>query len=132
MAVEVFTNGCFDLLHAGHVRFLEQARELGDRLTVGINTDASVARLKPGRPIIPLADRIAMLLALRCVDYVVPFGEDTPIHLIHKLRPDVLVKGLSTPHIVGAEQVLGWGGRVVQLPENGWHTSDIIERIRNG
>lgn len=126
----VFTNGCFDLLHAGHVRFLSEARSLGDRLVVGINTDDSVARLKSGRPIITLSDRMDMLMALRAVDEVIPFDDDTPYQLIRRVRPDVLVKG-GAANIVGADLVRGWGGIVVHLAETGWHTTDIIERLNN-
>ncbi|MDP3183174.1 MAG: adenylyltransferase/cytidyltransferase family protein, partial [Desulfobaccales bacterium] len=91
----VFTNGCFDLLHLGHVRYLEQARSLGDALLVGVNTDASVERLDKGqgRPITPENDRAAVVAALACVDQVVLFGEDTPLELITALQPDILVKG---------------------------------------
>ncbi len=90
----VFTNGCFDLLHPGHVRYLERARELGDVLVVGVNSDASVRRIKgAGRPVVSDADRSELLAALRCVTAVTPFAEDTPLELIDELRPDVLVKG---------------------------------------
>jgi D-beta-D-heptose 7-phosphate kinase/D-beta-D-heptose 1-phosphate adenosyltransferase len=116
----VFTNGCFDLLHVGHIRSLEEARGLGDRLIVGLNSDASVRRLKGrGRPVIPARQRAEILAALACVDWVVLFGQDTPLSLIRALRPHVLAKGgdWSIDEIVGREDVQGWGGRVVRLRE---------------
>jgi rfaE bifunctional protein nucleotidyltransferase chain/domain len=115
----VFTNGCFDVLHPGHVDLLERARALGDRLVVGLNSDASVRALKgPGRPIYPQGDRVLMLRALRSVDEVLVFDEPTPARLIEELSPDVLVKGGDWPvdRIVGAESVLRRGGQVVSLP----------------
>ncbi len=131
----VFTNGCFDLLHPGHVSYLTAARRLGDRLVVGLNDDDSIRRLKgPERPINPLADRALMLAALKPVDLVVPFSEDTPIELIRRIRPDVLVKGgdYREEDIVGAEEVRSGGGRVVVLPFLDGHSSTgIIERIRS-
>ncbi len=130
----VFTNGCFDLIHRGHADYLSRARSLGDTLVVGINTDSSVRRLKDaGRPILPLADRQALLSALECVDYVVPFAGDTPIHLIRAIRPDVLVKGAdySQDRIVGADVVRAGGGRVVRIKLTaGRSTSGIIRQIR--
>jgi len=133
----VFTNGCFDLLHVGHVNYLEAARELGDALIIGVNTDASVARLGKGRgrPCTPEADRGRILAALACVDRVVLFGEDTPLALITRLAPDILVKGGDYQHdeIVGREVVLARGGRVVALPfVPGYSTTSLIERIRSG
>ena len=133
----VFTNGCFDLLHPGHVRYLESARELGDALIVGVNTDASVARLGKGRgrPFTPEADRARVLAALACVDRVVLFGEDTPLALITRLAPDILVKGgdYRLDEIVGREVVLARGGRVVALPfVPGYSTTSLIDRIRSG
>ena len=126
----VFTNGCFDLLHVGHVRSLEAARRLGDRLIVGVNADAGVRRLKgPGRPIVPARQRAEILAALECVDWVVLFRETTPLGLIRALRPDVLAKGgdWSRDAIVGRELVEGWGGRVVRLREvPGVRTSGLI------
>ena len=115
----VFTNGCFDLLHAGHVRSLEAARALGDRLVVAINLDASVRRLKgPERPIQPARVRKEVVAALACVDWVVGFGADTPIRAIRALRPDVLAKGgdWALDEIVGRDEVEAWGGRVARLP----------------
>lgn len=129
----VFTNGCFDLLHLGHVRYLEAARRLGERLVVGLNSDASVARIKgPRRPINPQADRAELLAALACVDLVVIFDEDDPLRLITCLRPDILVKGADWPkdQIVGADAVLADGGRVETIavvPDVS--TSILIDRI---
>ena len=133
----VFTNGCFDLLHAGHVHYLEEARSLGDGLIVGVNTDASVARLGKGlgRPLNPEADRARVLAALACVDRVALFGEDTPLALITHLSPDVLVKGgdYRLDQIVGREVVLARGGRVVALPfVPGYSTTGLIDRLRSG
>src|SRR5262245_7518555 len=128
----VFTNGCFDLLHLGHVRSLEAARRLGDRLLVGVNGDASVERLKgPGRPVVPARQRAEVLAALACVDWVVVFPESTPLSLIRSVRPDVLAKGgdWALRAIVGREEVEGWGGRVVRLREiPGARTTRILER----
>lgn len=130
----VFTNGCFDILHAGHVLYLEQAKALGDRLIVGVNTDASVAQLKgPGRPIHTLNDRMQVLAGLRSVDWVVPFSEDTPERLIKALSPDVLAKGgdYEHPHLLaGAPHVLSQGGevRILGLKE-GCSTTKTIEKI---
>lgn len=130
----VFTNGCFDLLHVGHVRSLEQARGLGDRLVVGINSDASVRRIKgPARPIVPARQRAEVLAALACVDWVVVFGESTPLRLIRALRPDVLAKGgdWKLDAIVGRDDVLSWGGSVRRLREvPGVRTTTIARRIR--
>ena len=114
----VFTNGCFDLLHVGHVRSLEQARSLGDRLVVAVNSDASVRRLKgAGRPITPARQRMELLAALACVDWVIPFRGTTPLAAIRALRPDVLAKGgdWALDEIVGRAEVESWGGRVVRL-----------------
>ncbi|MBL0210225.1 MAG: D-glycero-beta-D-manno-heptose 1-phosphate adenylyltransferase [Holophagaceae bacterium] len=131
-----FTNGCFDLLHPGHVRYLEDARALGDFLVVGLNSDASVARLKgAGRPLQDEAARASILLGLRSVDAVVQFDEDTPLELIQALRPDILVKGGDyTPDtVVGRDAVEAHGGRVVIIPLIPGHsTSRIEERIRSG
>jgi D-beta-D-heptose 7-phosphate kinase/D-beta-D-heptose 1-phosphate adenosyltransferase len=133
----VFTNGCFDLLHVGHVRYLEEARALGDVLIVGVNTDASVTRLGKGgdRPFTPEADRARVLAACACVDRVVLFGEDTPLNLITLLAPDVLVKGgdYQLDEIVGREVVEARGGRVVALPfVPGYSTTNLLARIRSG
>jgi rfaE bifunctional protein nucleotidyltransferase chain/domain len=130
----VFTNGCFDLLHLGHVRSLEQARSLGDHLIVAINSDASVRRAKgPDRPILPARTRMELVAALACVDWVVGFRADTPIRLIERLRPDVLAKGgdWSRESIIGGREVERWGGRVVRLRVvRGVRTSSLIERIQ--
>jgi len=128
-----FTNGCFDLLHPGHVSLMRQARAACDRLVVGINSDASVKRLKgQDRPVQPETARAAVLASLADVDLVVTFGADTPIQLIEALRPDVLVKGAdyTVDQVVGAEQVRGWGGRVVLADlAKGHSTSATIKRI---
>jgi len=130
----VFTNGCFDLLHPGHVHYLEAAKSLGDVLIVGINDDASVRRLKgPARPVNDLNHRACMLAALKSVDMVVPFPEDTPLNLIMALMPDVLVKGgdYTPDDIVGAREVRENGGEVVVIPFLHGHSStDMIARIR--
>ena len=132
----VFTNGCFDLLHPGHVRYLAQAREQGDRLVVAVNTDRTVTALKgEGRPVLPLSERMEVLAALEAVDYVVPFDEDTPAHVIHDLTPDVLVKGGDWPtdQIVGRDTVEAAGGRVLSLPySSGFSTSSLIDRVVKG
>ena len=127
----VFTNGCFDLLHMGHVRYLQEARELGSCLVVAINSDDSVRRQKgPTRPIIDQDERGEMLASLECVDYVTIFDEDTPEALLELLRPDLLVKGGTTPEIVGRELVQRYGGAVQTLSKvDGLSTTDIIERI---
>ena len=132
----VFTNGCFDILHAGHVGYLEEARELGDRLVVAVNDDASAARLKgPGRPVNALERRMRVLEGLSAVDWVTPFSEDTPEALLEMLRPDVLVKGgdYAAGAVVGADLVKGWGGnvRVLGLLED-CSTSSIVDRIKSG
>ncbi len=131
----VFTNGCFDVLHRGHVEYLNAARALGDVLVVGLNTDASVRRLKGrARPVNALEDRELVLAALECVDVVTPFAEDTPLELIRALLPDVLAKGGDyTPDtVVGRSAVEAAGGRVVILPlVPGRSTTDIIDRMRN-
>jgi len=129
----VFTNGCFDLIHAGHVRYLAAAREEGDLLVVGLNSDASVQRIKPpGRPVIPEHQRAEVLAALACVDYVTIFDGDDPGALIEAIVPEVLVKGAdwTAERIVGAGTVQRAGGRVVRaalVPEVS--TSGIIQRI---
>jgi rfaE bifunctional protein nucleotidyltransferase chain/domain len=132
----VFTNGCFDLLHPGHVRYLEAARGLGDVLVVGLNDDDSVRRLKgPGRPILGLPERAEVLAALAAVDHVVAFAEDTPLRLIEILAPDVLVKGADwgPEEIVGSEVVRRRGGRVERIElVPGMSTTELIRRIRVG
>ena len=131
----MFTNGVFDLLHAGHVALLEAARAEGAALVVGVNTDASVRRLGKGseRPLVPEAERARLLAALAAVDCVVLFDEDTPLALIERLRPDVLVKGADYAReaIVGASEVEGWGGRVVRVPlVAGKSTTDLMRKLR--
>jgi D-beta-D-heptose 7-phosphate kinase/D-beta-D-heptose 1-phosphate adenosyltransferase len=132
----VFTNGVFDLLHPGHVKYLEIARSLGDLLIVGLNGDASVRRNKgPERPITPEAERAEILAALNAVDGVVIFDEDTPAEIVEALQPDVLVKGAdwAADQIVGRETVEARNGRVVRIPvEHGHSTTAIVERIRAG
>lgn len=129
----VFTNGCFDLLHPGHVRYLAQARSLGDVLIVALNGDRSVRALKgEGRPVLSEGERAEVMAALEAVDYITVFDEETPRELIAALLPDVLVKGgdWSTDRIVGREEVEAAGGKVLSLPYvEGSSTTDIIERI---
>ncbi|ARM30251.1 D-glycero-beta-D-manno-heptose 1-phosphate adenylyltransferase [Prosthecochloris sp. HL-130-GSB] len=129
----VFTNGCFDILHAGHVQYLEKARAAGDRLVVGVNSDASVRRIKgKKRPVCPEEDRCRVLAGLGCVDAVVVFEEKTPHELISLLLPDVLVKGAdwAIDNIVGADTVLARGGRVTTIEFlEGRSTTGIIERV---
>jgi D-beta-D-heptose 7-phosphate kinase/D-beta-D-heptose 1-phosphate adenosyltransferase len=132
----VFTNGVFDLLHRGHVEYLGEARALGDRLVVGVNSDASVRRLKgPARPLVPQEERVELLFALEAVDLAVLFDEDTPERLIREVRPDVLVKGgdWAIEEIVGREFVESLGGRVetIRLRE-GISTSILVQRILAG
>lgn len=132
----VFTNGVFDLLHPGHVEYLEEARALGDRLVVGVNTDASVRRLKgETRPVMPLAERLELLDALESVDLALPFDEDTPERLIRAVRPQVLVKGgdWAIDRIVGREFVESSGGRVATIRlREGLSSSRLVERILAG
>jgi len=128
----VFTNGCYDLLHPGHVRLLEQARGLGDILILALNSDASVRRMKgPSRPMMPEGDRASMALALAAVDSVTLFDEDTPRELIAAVLPDVLVKGADWSHfIAGREEVEAAGGRVLTVSlEPGYSTTNIVERM---
>jgi D-beta-D-heptose 7-phosphate kinase/D-beta-D-heptose 1-phosphate adenosyltransferase len=132
----VFTNGCFDLLHVGHVRYLQAARALGDLLVVGVNTDRSVRSLEkaPGRPIVPDAQRAEVLASLACVDYVVLFDEPDPGRLIEALQPDVLVKGGDWPleRIVGRETVEARGGRVQTIPlVPDISTTTLVRRIQS-
>ncbi|NMF96784.1 D-glycero-beta-D-manno-heptose 1-phosphate adenylyltransferase [Aromatoleum toluolicum] len=132
----VFTNGCFDILHRGHVTYLAQARALGAAMVVALNTDASVKRLGKGddRPVNPLEDRAAVMAALECVDLVTWFDEDTPLQRILDARPEVLVKGGDWPveRIVGATEVSGWGGTVHSIPfEHDRSTTALIGRIRS-
>lgn len=129
----VFTNGCFDILHTGHLRYLSEARKQGDLLIVGVNSDASVIRLKGDkRPIISLDDRMEMLAGLKPVDYVTWFEEDTPYNLIKHLMPDYLVKGgdWSADSIVGSDIVIANGGEVKSLNfEDGYATTNIVDDI---
>ncbi len=131
----VFTNGCFDILHVGHVCYLEEAKNLGDFLIIGVNSDDSVSRLKgPSRPINPLEQRMMVLAALQSVDAVISFSEDTPYNLIEALMPDILVKGgdWKVEDIVGSSLVIGNGGRVLSLPfTEGWSTTSIEQKIKN-
>jgi D-beta-D-heptose 7-phosphate kinase/D-beta-D-heptose 1-phosphate adenosyltransferase len=124
----VFTNGCFDILHAGHVRLLEKAKSRGEALIVGLNSDSSVRRLKGAcRPIVPQAGRAEVVAALASVDYVVLFGEDTPLKTIKALKPDVLVKGADygACEVVGA----GYAGRVIRFPlVKGWSTTSLARK----
>ena len=131
----VFTNGVYDLMHPGHVRYLQAARAEGDALVVGVNSDRSVRSYKdPSRPILPEAERAELVAALACVDAAVIFDEDTPDRIIKQLQPDVLVKGAdwAADAIVGRDTVEARGGRVVRMPiEQGWSTSAIIEKIKS-
>jgi rfaE bifunctional protein nucleotidyltransferase chain/domain len=130
----VFTNGVFDLIHPGHINYLEAARAEGDVLIVGVNSDRSVRSIKgPSRPVTPEHERAEILAALACVDAVVVFDEDTPAEIIKRVQPDVLVKGADweADRIVGRDTVEARGGRVVRMPVDvGWSTSAILERIR--
>jgi D-beta-D-heptose 7-phosphate kinase/D-beta-D-heptose 1-phosphate adenosyltransferase len=132
----VFTNGCFDLLHPGHVRYLAAARALGDALVVGMNDDASVTRLKGrGRPVLRASERTEVLAALAAVDHVVVFADDTPLALVTALRPDVLVKGAdwADADIVGADVVRAAGGRVERIDlVPGVSTTELLRRVRGG
>jgi D-glycero-beta-D-manno-heptose 1-phosphate adenylyltransferase len=130
----VFTNGCFDLLHPGHIETLEKARSFGDALVVSVNSDRSVRQMKgPGRPILPEHERAEILAALECVDGVMIFDEPTPQEIIAALLPDVLVKGGDWPtdQIVGRKEVEAAGGRVISIPVvAGYSTTAILEKIR--
>lgn len=129
----VFTNGVFDLLHPGHVDYLERAKALGQRLVVGVNSDASVRRLKPGRPLQDEQARMRVIAALQVVDAVAVFAEDTPLELITRVRPEILVKGAdySVQTIVGAELVLSYGGQVLPLELLPGHsTTEIVRRAQ--
>jgi rfaE bifunctional protein nucleotidyltransferase chain/domain len=132
----VFTNGVFDLLHPGHLRYLQQSRGLGNTLVVGVNSDRSVRAIKgDSRPVTPEQERAEILAALACVDVVVLFDEETPYALIARLQPDVLVKGADWPEeaMVGRDIVEARGGRVVRVPfEPGYSTTNVIEKIRKG
>lgn len=137
--VFVFTNGCFDILHRGHVELLSRARALGDLLVVAVNSDSSVTRLKgERRPIVRQEDRTVVLAALGCVDYVTIFGEDTPLEVVTRLRPDILVKGsdYAAGEVVGRAEVEAVGGQVVIIPLHGDFSTermlrDIARRYRD-
>ncbi|MCG8307972.1 MAG: D-glycero-beta-D-manno-heptose 1-phosphate adenylyltransferase [Cytophagales bacterium] len=130
----VFSNGCFDILHAGHVDYLEKARQIGDRLVVGLNTDRSVSQIKgPTRPIVDEVSRSRILAALEFVDMVILFNEETPIDLIRTIRPDILVKGkdYSISNIVGADFVLQNGGKVETIELTaGFSSTNVIKKIK--
>lgn len=130
----VFTNGCFDLIHAGHVHCLEMARKSGDLLIVGVNSDESIRRLKgQGRPILPQEERAELLLGMKAVDLVFVFDEDTPRDSILNIRPDLIVKGgdWKIENVVGRSEVESWGGSVKIIPNRpGISTTSILERIR--
>lgn len=130
----VFTNGCFDIIHAGHVKYLKEAKTKGDILIIGINSDSSIKKLKgPKRPINSLENRQIVLDALKPVDYVIPFNEETPYNLIKQIIPDVLVKGgdWSINQIVGADIVLANQGKVLSLSfKEGFSTTNIIKKIK--
>jgi D-beta-D-heptose 7-phosphate kinase/D-beta-D-heptose 1-phosphate adenosyltransferase len=132
--VVVFTNGCFDLLHVGHVRYLAEAKAAGDVLVLGLNSDKSVRALKgPGRPITSEAERAEILVSLKSVDYVLIFDDPDPLRLILAVRPDVLVKGedWEEEDIVGASEVRSWGGKVIRAKQKeGSSTTGLIERIK--
>ncbi len=129
----IFTNGCFDILHVGHIRYLQLAKSLGDYLIIGLNSDTSVRRLKGAeRPINNQEDRAFLLSALDVVDYIIVFEEDTPYNLIKKIKPDILVKGgdWAADQIVGSDIVKVSGGQVISLPFfNGYSTTGTIERL---
>ena len=130
----VLTNGCFDLLHVGHIHTLEEARKCGDQLVEALKSDSSIRALKgPSRPEVPLSHRMTMVASLACVDRVVSFRNETPLSLIRNLKPDVLAKGgdWKRETMVGASEVESWGGKVVSLGEiKGVRTSEIIQKIR--
>ena len=129
----VFTNGCFDILHVGHVRYLQEARKMGDLLILGLNSDASVRAIKGGeRPLVPQAERAEVIASLTTVDYVTLFDETTPLRLIEFLQPDCLVKGgdWKEASVVGRDLVRSWGGRVVIVPlTEGASTTNIVEKV---
>lgn len=131
----VFTNGCFDIIHVGHIDYLEKSRNLGDKLVLGLNTDNSIRRIKgEKRPIVEEDPRARVMAALSFVDAVVLFDEDTPLRLIEAVKPDILVKGndYSIENIVGADFVINNGGQVKTIPlVNGYSTSNIIDKIKN-
>lgn len=129
----VFANGCFDILHGGHIRLFQEGKRQGSVLVVAVNTDDTVRRQKgPSRPIFPLSERLEVLDALESVDHLVPFSEDTPLELILLLKPDVLIKGgdWKQDEVVGKKEVEGWGGRVIHFPYvSGSSTTTLVEKI---
>ena len=131
----VFTNGCFDILHLGHIRLFQEAKRHADRLIVAVNTDDTVFNLKgEGRPVFPLEERMEVLEAIEAVDYVVPFHEDTPLELILQLRPDILIKGgdWEPAQVVGKNEVESWGGKVIHFPYMaGFSTTRLVDKIKN-
>jgi len=131
-----FTNGCFDILHYGHIKYLQLAKGASDVLVLGLNSDASVKRIKgEKRPVNRQIDRLRVLAALSCVDYITVFNQDTPLKLIKLLRPDILIKGgdWETDKIIGAEFVKGYGGRVLTIPYlKGYSTTGLIARLKDG
>ncbi len=131
----VFTNGCFDILHAGHVEYLERAKRFGDVLILGLNSDRSTKRLKgSGRPINSQKDRARVLAGLACIDYITIFNEETPLKLIKKIRPNVLVKGSDwkIKSIAGSSDVLGWGGKVKRIRFlKGRSTTGILKKLKH-
>ena len=130
----VFTNGCFDILHRGHIYYLSRARALGDLLVIGLNNDKSVSKLKgPGRPVNDQQARAEVLGGLAFVDYIILFAEDTPLNLISSLKPDLLIKGgdYQTEDIVGYNEVLSWGGRVETIPLlEGYSSTSILDKSK--
>ena len=128
-----FTNGCFDILHVGHVRYLREARKTGDVLVLALNSDSSVRAIKgEKRPLVPEQERAEVLAALECIDFVTIFSELTPLELINFLKPDVLIKGGDWPEekVVGRDEVKQWGGRVAIIPEvKGKSTTNVVEKI---
>ena len=132
----VFTNGCFDILHYGHISYLARARDLGDRLILGLNSDSSVSKLKgPERPVNKEHARAMMLASLHVVDAITVFDEDTPLELLRLFKPDVLVKGgdYTVDTVVGADLILNNGGKVELLPfEEGFSTTSLIQKMKNG
>jgi D-beta-D-heptose 7-phosphate kinase/D-beta-D-heptose 1-phosphate adenosyltransferase len=130
-----FTNGCFDILHVGHVRYLREARKTADVLVLALNSDSSVRSIKgEKRPLVPEAERAEVLAALEFIDFITIFPELTPLELINYLKPDILIKGGDWPEekVVGREEVKKWGGRVVLIPEvEGKSTTNIVEKIKS-
>lgn len=130
----MFTNGCFDILHLGHIRLFQEAKLHGDRLIVAVNTDDTVQKLKgPDRPIFPLEERMEVLEAIDTVDYIVPFHEPTPLELILQLRPDILIKGgdWEPDQVIGKKEVESWGGKVIHFPYIAGHsTTSLVSMLR--